>query len=238
MSNLILVRHGQASFLEGDYDRLSSLGETQSRMLGEHWVRHRVQFDAVFTGPRLRQIRTAELVADAYAAAALKWPVAEILPELNEYDADSIMRALLPRLCDRAPRVKELAEVHESSVGTERYRSFQNVFEVVMKAWIKGEAEAPGVESWSEYCQRVRSGIERIRAGEAKGRRLVAFTSGGPIAVTAQLALGTSDETTLELNWQLRNCSLTEFAFSGARFSLNSFNALPHLPDDSLRSYR
>ena len=50
MSNLFLVRHGQASFLETNYDKLSSKGEAQSRMLGEYWVKHGVSFDQFFPG--------------------------------------------------------------------------------------------------------------------------------------------------------------------------------------------
>ena len=35
MSQVLLVRHGQASWGSADYDVLSDLGERQSRMLGE-----------------------------------------------------------------------------------------------------------------------------------------------------------------------------------------------------------
>ena len=35
MSQVLLVRHGQASWGSDDYDVLSDLGERQSRMLGE-----------------------------------------------------------------------------------------------------------------------------------------------------------------------------------------------------------
>jgi phosphohistidine phosphatase SixA len=34
MARIYLVRHGQASLLEDDYDRLSPLGETQARHVG------------------------------------------------------------------------------------------------------------------------------------------------------------------------------------------------------------
>jgi hypothetical protein len=36
----------------------------------------------------------------------------------------------------------------------------------------------------------------------------------------------------------VRNCSLTEFVFSGERISLDSFNAIPHLDDPALRTFR
>jgi hypothetical protein len=36
----------------------------------------------------------------------------------------------------------------------------------------------------------------------------------------------------------VRNCSLTEFVFSGERLSLDSFNGTPHLDDPALRTFR
>jgi len=42
----------------------------------------------------------------------------------------------------------------------------------------------------------------------------------------------------LELHWRLRNGSLTEFAFTRDRFTLDSFNTVPHLDDPALWSYR
>ena len=60
---------------------------------------------------------------------------------------------------------------------------------------------------------------------------MVVFTSGGVIGVAVQIALGTPDPSGLEINWRVRNSSLTEFLFSGERLSLDSFNTLPHLDD-------
>jgi broad specificity phosphatase PhoE len=76
-----------------------------------------------------------------------------------------------------------------------------------------------------------------MRDGAGRGRRIVAFTSGGPISVTMQMALEVSDRVTIGLNWQLRNASLTEFVFSKDRFTLEVFNSLPHL-ERELWTYR
>jgi broad specificity phosphatase PhoE len=70
------------------------------------------------------------------------------------------------------------------------------------------------------------------------GKRIVAFTSGGPIGVTVQFALGAPDRAALELNWRVRNSSLTEFVFTRDRFTLDMFNAAPHLDDEALLTYR
>ncbi|MBM3814434.1 MAG: hypothetical protein FJW20_22650 [Acidimicrobiia bacterium] len=65
MSILYVIRHGQASFLSENYDRLSELGERQSRLLGEHWLSRGRRFDQVYYGPCERQIRTGGEVAGA-----------------------------------------------------------------------------------------------------------------------------------------------------------------------------
>jgi hypothetical protein len=53
MSHLLLVRHGQASFLEENYDKLSAKGEAQSRLLGKYWACLKLPIDRVFAGPRV-----------------------------------------------------------------------------------------------------------------------------------------------------------------------------------------
>ena len=45
MGILFLVRHAQASFLGEKYDKLSTLGEGQARLLGEYWARRNIVFD-------------------------------------------------------------------------------------------------------------------------------------------------------------------------------------------------
>ena len=54
MGTLYLVRHGQASFGEDDYDRLSPLGHRQAqqlgRYLGERFAREGVQIETVLMG--------------------------------------------------------------------------------------------------------------------------------------------------------------------------------------------
>jgi len=53
-----------------------------------------------------------------------------------------------------------------------------------------------------------------------------------------QLALGSDDDTTLSLAFRVRNSSVSEFMFSGERFSLASFNETPHLSDAALVTVR
>ena len=77
MSLLYLVRHGQASFFAEDYDRLSTLGELQARRLGEFWAARGVRFDATFSGPAVRQQRTAEIIVKTMAELGCPCPALE-----------------------------------------------------------------------------------------------------------------------------------------------------------------
>jgi broad specificity phosphatase PhoE len=232
MSTLVLVRHAQASLFADDYDRLSDTGEVQARRLGDYWTRRRFMVDAVFTGPRQRQRRTAEIVGNCYTQAGLAWPEAVALPELDEHEAVNLLTNDGRGQFHDQPHVQRLAQAfHIADDPEEKFRRFQKLFEGVIMLWSEGSGS--GVETWLAFRDRVRTGIRRMTGGD-RGRRVAAFTSAGPITVGLQMALECPDQTALGLGWRLRNCSLSEFVFTAGRFSLDSYNALPHLDDASL----
>jgi len=237
LSYLTLVRHGQATAFEKTTDRLSPLGQTQARTLAQYWIRNQVPFDEVYTGALVRQKRTEELVAAEYSAAGVRWPAAQVLPELNEYGADLVIRQLAPKLAEQDEEFRKLLEASHGD-GPDRNRRFQKMFEALMTRWVAGALAAPEVEPWTAFHERVRRGLRRITSGAGSGRRVVAFTSGGFIGVAVQIALRAPDPSGLEVNWRVRNASLTGFLFSGERLSLDTFNAIPHLDDPALRSFR
>ena len=74
------------------------------------------------------------------------------------------------------------------------------------------------------------------RADQHSGDVLL-VSSGGPISTAVGQVLGTSAETTIELNLRIRNSSVTEFAFTPKRHMLVTYNTLPHLDDPELASW-
>ncbi|HEV2987989.1 MAG TPA: histidine phosphatase family protein [Candidatus Angelobacter sp.] len=239
MSRLFVVRHGQASFMEQDYDKLSPVGETQARLLGEYWARRRVLFDRVYSGPRVRQIETARIVGDAYTKFDLPWPEPVIMPEFDEYHGESVMDASLPQLVESNPMIRELHEAFKNSRSlNEQHKTFQRLFEVVIGKWVAQEIVVDNVESWQEFSARVHQGLSKIAAADGKGQQVALFSSGGPIGITVQRALELAPEMTLKIAWMARNCSFTDLLFSGDRFTLSSFNAFPHLDDPAVLTYR
>lgn len=238
MSTLFLVRHGQASFFAENYDALSDLGQRQSELLGTFWAARGMAFDEVFSGPRERQLDTARIVGESYARAGRPWPQTEVLPGLDEYQAEAVLKQALPELVERHPRIRKLqADVAAAGDRAETLRRFQRLYEVVIDLWSTGQLDLDQVEPWPEFCRRVEQALNRIVAGGPQ-RRVVAFTSGGPIGVAVARALSTPHDRTLRVAWMVRNASFSEFLFSGPRFTLSTFNSLPHLDEPELLTYR
>ena len=239
MALLTLVRHGQASFLEANYDKLSKRGELQSRILGEYWLRTRACFDQIYYGPAERQIRTGEIAGDVFRAAGAPWPDPISLPELDEYPGIEVMRTFLPGLMEKHEDIRELeAESRAAGDRDTAARVYDRLYQRITRMWVAGELDSPEVESWVHFRERVDRGIGRIREQAGANRRIAVFTSGGVIGATVSIALDLSPQRTLELSWTSRNASYTELLFSRERFSLSSFNNHPHLEDEELLTYR
>ena len=239
MATIDVVRHGQASFLAENYDRLSPLGERQARLLGEHWLRSGAAFEQVYYGPAERQIRTGEIIGGLYRAAGRHWPEPVVDPDLDEFPAEAVVHRFLPELIARHPHLAAaVAEFQAASEVLPKQRLFDKVLREVSQRWMTGEVGAPDIPSWRDFCHRVEGAIGRVRALAPKSAAVAIFTSGGPTAATARVALGLGYEATLELTWSPRNASVSEVLFTGGRFSLSTFNTTPHLTESSLLTYR
>jgi len=240
MSTLIMVRHGQASFGAADYDNLSLLGIEQSKALGTFWAGRGLRLDEVFSGEQQRQVHTLRLVQEAYGKRGLGFPEPRVLEAFNEYDADAIIHRFLPRLLETEPAVREGMErfTREGPRSPEGKRAFQGVFETVMDRWLGGDGDAVGVESWHGFRGRVLGGLRAVVEATPSGKTVAVFTSGGPISAVLQHALGTPDRVALDLGWIIKNGSLTEFRFSGDRFTLVGFNATPQYDSEEMITYR
>lgn len=238
MSVLTLVRHGQAAAFQKDSDRLTEVGVLQSRKLAEFWLKNEIRFDEVYTGTLVRQTHTEQIVAGAFREAGVVWPTAVLVPGFDEYDASGVLSLLVPALASKNESFAALVQAFEDVRHTpDRNRMFQRMFEIAMRAWARGEVMPAGVEPWPAFRARVREALQRVMQGSGN-RRIVVFTSGGPIGLSLQVAMKAPDGMFLEVNWRIRNCSVTEFVFTTDRFTLDSFNGVPHLEDMSLWTYR
>ena len=236
MSQLLLIRHGQATPFEADTDRLSPLGEDQARAVGAYLLTSGMLPSRVVHGPLLRQTRTAELAAQA---AGNGWPAPQTLPGLAEYDGDGLFRLLAPRLAEQNPEFAALSrEAQERREFPDRNRSFQKLMEALLDSYLLGQISDPQVESWADFQARVQAAtadiLASVNGSTVTGNTVLAFTSGGVIGSVVADVLGAPDAAALKLNWRVRNASVTRLTFGSGRVSLDTFNETSHLTPDLL----
>lgn len=219
MGTLYLIRHGQASFGQSNYDALSDTGHRQAACLAEYLDRRAIAFDAVYTGPQVRHTETAEPFLQMLKKNGGRVPALTEHPGLAEYDFESVLKALLPV-------IGAADDAFNADIGRmfSDKKAFQRVFETAIMRWVSGTDAIPGLSTWHDFKERVNKGLEAIMAKDGRGKHVILFTSGGPIAVAVQKALGLSDEMAMRLNWQIVNCSITRFKCTTDRIMLSAFN--------------
>lgn len=218
MSTLFFIRHGQASFGRSNYDRLSECGYEQARVLAEHLLGGK-PLDRIYTGTLQRQTETARTLTDLYRDKGITLPELRRSEAFNEYESETVCRALIPKLVEEDPGLEPLV-----ATMFEDNRAFQTLFETVMRRWVTGVYRTPGIESWERFKARVNAALDEILAEDGRGRRVAVFTSGGPISVAVQRALELSEAACLEVSWQVVNASVTRFKCTSERIMLATFN--------------
>ncbi|MGS0896051.1 histidine phosphatase family protein [Burkholderia stagnalis] len=221
MAELLLVRHGQASFGTDDYDRLSAAGEQQGVWLGEYFARQGLTFDRVISGTLNRHAQTVDAILRGMGREGA--PV-DRHPGLNEYDFHGLFAAA-------ANDYPEIARLAAGSMKA-HFRALRQV----LKLWSEDKLGAAAPETWARFQQRVAAARDAIRDGG--GRRVLAVSSGGPIAASVQQVLAAPASSAIALNLQIHNSSVTRFFFNADACHLASFNGIPHLEDPARQAFR
>ena len=222
MGTLYLVRHGQASFGEDDYDRLSPLGHQQAKHLGAY-LRQRLEregarIDTVLMGSLRRHRETWEGIAQGaqWSHEALVWP------GLNEYDSRALIETIHSQPLPK-PDTPELYRQH--------FRLLRNA----LQAWMSGQTHPAGMPSYPEFISGIQAALDHVRQ-HCTGHALI-VSSGGPISTAVGRILGASHPATIDLNLRIRNTALTEFTFTPKRHMLLSYNTVPHLDNADHRDW-
>jgi len=214
---LLLIRHGQASFHAEDYDRLSGIGEQQSRELGTWLARCRQAPDLVAIGPRLRHRDTATL-----CLAAAKIDAEPLLLDgLDEVDHHELLARQRPDLAGAGQLREALKQESDPK------RAFQELFVAALHRWIGGKHDTDYSCTWPMFRERVLDALAQLQQRQASS--IWAFTSGGPIAVIVGTLLGVPLEQTFNLSWPLVNSGMTRLRLGSHGASLVTYNSWPHL---------
>lgn len=227
MGTLYLIRHGQASYGELDYDRLSPRGVEQALAVGR-WAAG-AGLDALYAGPLRRQQQTAHHAGQG-AGGAL--PAVQPLAELAEYPAYEMLQHLVPRLIAEDPKFEQLTTAPTP-------RLLDQAFHTILTRWSRDEWTIEGVERVDSFVGRIRTGLDRVLRAAGSGARLACVTSAGPIGVAVGLVFGIPAERMVRTSIVIRNASITELRFRSQNFdwqpdqlSLVTFNLTSHLPEE------
>jgi broad specificity phosphatase PhoE len=222
MGTLYLVRHGQASFGAADYDQLSELGQRQAERLGAHWAARGLGIDAVLMGSLKRHAQTWAGIARGagWVHAPLVWP------GLNEYDAEAVIRAVMPAG----------GAALGNPVTPEGQRTHFRLLRDGLRQWMAGTVSPQGMPDYGGFVRGITSALDHLRQHHV-GQRVLIVSSGGPIATAVGHVLGLSPDASIDLNMRIRNSSVTELVFNPKRHALLTYNTLPHLDGPELRDW-
>ncbi len=212
MATLYLVRHGQASFAEKNYDRLSPLGRRQSVWLGEYFAGRSIVFARAVCGTLARQRETARAILEAMGSAMA--PAEH--PGWNEYSGEALYKAYLG---DEWAQARAKGDV----------RAVYRTIKAALAAWSEDKLPGPLPETWRDFGERVAAAMKSACADLPDDANVLAASSGGAIGRGVADLLHAPARTAIELNLQFRNSGLCEIFFSPRSMRLVSFNCVPHL---------
>jgi broad specificity phosphatase PhoE len=171
-----------------------------------------------------------------YRERGLRWPEPIALTELDEHCGQDVFTRSLPDLMLRDPAIREMKEKLRAESATAQ-RDYLRLFQKVTQMWVRRELSLPDLEAWHDFRSRIQRGLAKMTGAAGNKKKIAAFSSGGPVAAAMGLALDLDDEKTLELMWVVHNAAYSEFLFSRGRFSLMTFNAVPHLTNPQLLTF-
>ena len=208
MAELLLIRHGQASYGEADYDRLSPRGQQQARALGKFLAGARL--DALFVGPLRRQLETAQLASETGGL-----PAAREVAELAEYPAFEIVKQF--------PGDK----FHDV---LNRWARDEHAFEGVERVGAFAERVRAGFE---RIVRELQSG-RRIGVVTSAGPIGVVL---GLVFGSTPLHMIRASSTVRNASISELKLRTADFAWHPERVSLVSFNSVAHLPPELHTEY-
>ena len=220
MANLLIVRHGQASFGAENYDQLSPLGQRQADLTGEFLRKMDTRLSAAYSGDLSRQRETGQRVLDQLEQA----PELIIDPRFNEVQTDEQIEVMMPLLVERDARFADLVAAMDTDT-----KSFQKIIETVFNYWVSPECDVSGIQSWQDYHGGVVNAFESAMASAASGTDTAIFTSGGTIATIVGHVLKLTSDRVYEFYEPVFNCSITRIIFNSRKCSLSTFNDVGHL---------
>jgi len=205
LSEIIFVRHGQASFGEEDYDKLSKTGHRQAYLLGLKLKEFGLKFDKIICGGMVRHRETLEELQKNINLSNVI-----IDQRLNELNYQQLEECYCKVFRASAPSNSE---------------EYHNFFPKLITAW--AENKLPNLdESYQNFCNRINGCIDQ---NMINAKKILMVSSGGPTSILTRRALNLSHFGTAEILNFTMNSSYSVFKIINDRLTLLQYNCTPHL---------
>ena len=207
MSEIIFVRHGQASFGEENYDKLSSIGHKQAYLLGLKLKDLGFTFDKTVCGGMVRHRETLEEIQKSVSTPNLIFD-----NRLNELNYDQLEESYCQMFEEKAPT---------------NSLEYCNFFPKLISAW--ADDRIPNLdESYQHFRNRVNNCVNE---NFTNGANILMVSSGGPTSILATRALSLSHLGTANILNYTMNSSYSIFKIVNEQFTILQYNCTPHLDD-------
>ena len=230
MSKIFLIRHGQASFLEEDYDNLSNKGIEQSEALGTYFLNNEIRFDRIYIGNLKRHRQTYEAYSKAFYNKNIVLPEPVFLENLNEHQALDAFKLAYDDFIVTNESANILFEEIKNKPHLQQNNYIQ-IFSLFFHEFVSGNYPLNGhpVQSWSDFRMQAKKGIATILDNTNSGENVGVFTSGGTKSSIIGDSMDLADQKISQLNLAIRNTSFSQLYFSNKKLNILSINEIPHL---------
>ncbi len=222
MIDIYFIRHGQASFGNKDYDKLTQLGKKQARLLGQYFNALNICFDNVYAGSLKRHRQTAEVAIEKITGNRASDIV--VRDNFNELGSSDVMMERLSRVIKNEPEYAHRLEHVSTDPG-----AIKKIFEIAAGTDPDPIDEKTRLKNAKMFIERVHSGISQVVEENPAGEKVAVFSSGGPMAVMVKKILDLSRKQTIRLGWEIKNSAVSIFRVDENEMRLVLFNGIAHL---------
>lgn len=227
MSVIYLIRHGQASLYNSDYDQLSSVGIKQAETLGDALMQRKIVPSILQGGAMKRHHQTASFCTKSMQSM----PTFQECSSWNEYDHKELIVKHNPALDSFDQVTKHLkSKAHPG-------QALQQLLNDALLDWITDKHNY--TLTWDAFKEQSWRELNDL-ASKLEGKQTAwVFTSGGPIAAILINLLDLKNEQFMSLLGRIVNASVTKIVVGKNGLSLSTYNDYSHLDSEpDLITYR
>ncbi len=199
---------------------MSEKGVKQSISLGKKLKKRNLIFDNVVVGPLKRHIQTFSGINEGYGQD-LGNPL--VIDEFSENQLMEIAQYFIPKMLNTKKNIKELMS---EIPFWKRKKTFLKYFNIIAQQWINDELNLSdkNFESYKSFKNRVKIAKDKVAEIMKEDSKTMVVSSGGTITGIYAECHPLSAEEIMQLNFKIKNASISLFTKQNDTFTLKTFN--------------